>query len=210
MTHKKAVRKARTKSVVKVLIVISILAVVAAGLYMATPKATPAPPKTEISLTQTPDYNACNVIAVDDIKSTFYADLIVDISQGVRAGVNAPNDTIADSCAFSLTTKKSLNNSLSVQVYPYTAIVDGDNKEAVDASWSEVAASQPKAYFGKDVDDKSVIYKLRVIPGGKNVMFELRQPLEVAAIDEPSALDFLVGLASKADFTVIDLQATKL
>ena len=210
MPTKKAARKARMKSFVKVIIVVAIVAAVAVGLYFATPKAVPAPPKTEVSLTEAPDYNACNVIKIDTIKNTFYANLITGISQGVRAGVKAPNDTIADSCGFGLTTEKSLNNSLSVQVYPYTATVSGASKEAADASWSEVAGSKPIAYFGKDVNDQTIIYKLRVIPGGKNVMFELRQPIDAAAIDEPSALDFLVGLAAKADFSVIDLQATKL
>jgi len=99
---------------------------------------------------------------------------------------------------------------LSVQAYPYTATADGVSKEAVDASWSEIAASNPKAYFGKDIDGDTVVYKLRVIPGGKNVMFELRQPLNSAAIDEPSALDFLVGLAAKADYSVIDVPTTEL
>jgi hypothetical protein len=90
-------------------------------------------------------------------------------------------------------------------VYPYTATVNGDNHESLNASWSEVATSDPKAYFGQDLDGDTIVYKLRVIPGGKNVLFELRQPLEEAAFDEPSALDFLVGLAAKADLSVIDL-----
>jgi len=210
MTTKKAARKARIKTLTKVGVIVLIVVSAAVVLYFVTPKATPAPPKTEISLTKTPDYNACNIIKTDDIKNTFYADLITAISPGARVGVNAPNGTIGDSCGFSLTTDKSADNSLSVQAYPYTATADGVSKEAVDASWSEIAASNPKAYFGKDIDGDTVVYKLRVIPGGKNVMFELRQPLNSAAIDEPSALDFLVGLAAKADYSVIDVPTTEL
>lgn len=187
-----------------------LVTVVAVGLYELTPKATPPLPKSEVSLTQAPDYNACNVIKMNDIKTTFYSELITGISQGIRAGVKAPNDTIGDSCGFSLATAKSSNNSLSVLVYPYTSTVNGVSKETVNASWSEVASSNPKAYFGQDLDGNTVIYKLRVIPGGKNVMFELRQPFDAMAIDEPSALDFLVGLAAKADLTVIDLNEAEL
>ena len=202
-----ATQNARIKTLLKAFAVALLVSAVFAGLYFMTPKATPAPPTTKISLTQTPDFNTCNVIKADNIKATVYGDLITDISQGVRVGVNTPNDTIGDSCGFSLTTAQSSNNSLSVQVYPYTATVDGVNKEAVGDTWSEVAASNPKAYFNKSTNGDTIIYKLRVIPGGKNVMFELKQPKDAAAIDETSALDFLVDLATKADLTVIDQAA---
>lgn len=202
MTTKKTFSKS---SLIVKLAIALLVAIAAIGLYIVTPKAAPALPKSEVSLTQAPDFNACNVIKIDDIKNTFYGDLITSTSQGVRAGVNASNGTIGDSCGFSLATDKSANNSLAVQVYPYTATVNGDNHESLNASWSEVATSDPKAYFGQDLDGDTIVYKLRVIPGGKNVLFELRQPLEEAAFDEPSALDFLVGLAAKADLSVIDL-----
>jgi hypothetical protein len=202
-------KKSRIKSVFIKVVILLIVVMVAVGLYYITPKAAPAPPKTNISLTDTPDFNACKLVSTEAIKTTFFAELITGISEGVRAGVKAPNETIADSCGFGLTTAKSLNNSLSVQVYPYTAIVNGVNKESVDASWSEVATSNPKAYFGKDIIDETIIYKLRVIPGGKNVMFELRQPLMERAIDEPSALDFLVGIAAKAQYEAIDPPTTE-
>jgi len=205
MTAKRRTKKAPLKTSLAVKILIGIFILTAAvGLYFVTPKATPAPPATAINLTETPDYNTCSIITNDDIKNSFNGDLITGISTGLRAGVKAANDTIADSCGYNLTTTKSLNNSLSVQAYPYTAVVDGKNKESVNASWREVAASNPKAYFSKDMEGDTVIYKLRVIPGGKNVMFELRQPMHDIAIDEPSALDFLVGIAAKADFSVIE------
>jgi len=202
-----ATQNARIKTLLKAIVVTLLVSAVFAGLYFMVPKATPMPPKTQISLTQTPDFNTCNVIKTDDIKAVVHGDLITNSSQGVRVGVNAPNDTIADSCGFTLETAKSPNNSLSVQVYPYTATIDGVNKEAVGDAWSEVASSDPKAYFNKSTNDDTVVYKLRVIPGGKNVMFELRQPKNAAAIDEASALDFLVDLANKADLTVIDQAA---
>jgi len=204
MVSKKAANKSRRRSTIATLIIVVIAILGAIGLYMVTPKATPAPPKTEINLTETPDFNTCNIITTAIIKESFNGDFITGISQGLRAGVKAPNGTTADSCGYGLTTAKSLNNSLSVQVYPYTATVNGDDKETVGSSWSEVAASSPKAYFVKDIENDIVIYKLRVIPGGKNVLFELRQPLADAAFDEPSALDFLVGIAAKADLAVIE------
>jgi len=211
MSTKRTAKKAPVnKSFILKIVLIFVLIAAAFGLYYVTPKATPTPPKTEISLTQTPDFNACNVIKIDDIKSSFNGDLITSISDGVRVGVKAPNDTTADSCGFNITTEQSPNNSLSVQVYPYTATTDGTNKEAVSASWSQVAESDPIAYFGKDMDGDAVVYKLRIIPGGKNVMIELRQPLNAKAMDEPTALDFLVGLATKADLSVIDLGSEEL
>jgi len=204
MAAKKMTIKTRIKPFVMPVVVVILVIGVAVGLYLITPKATPALPSTDVRLTDTPDYNTCSITTTKDIKNTFYSEAVTGISPGLRAGVKAPNDTIADSCRFGLTTAKSLNNSLSVQVYPYTAIVNGDDKETVDPSWSEVAASNPKAYFGKDIEGEAIIYKLRVIPGGKNVMFELRQPMNSVAIDEPSALDFLVGIATKADLSVIE------
>ena len=190
------------KALGSVALVIVVTFAVAAGLYFITPKAAPAPPKTDISLTETPDFNACNVIKTEDITNN---DFITDISQPARVGIKAPNDTIADSCAFTLTTEKSDSNSFSVQVYPYTAVIDGQNKEAVEASWTKVATSNPQAYFGKATDGDEIVYTLRVIPGGKNVLFELRQPSSDAAIDEPGAKEFLVELAANADLSVIDL-----
>jgi len=205
MIAKRKAKKAPIKTSLVVKILVGVLIVTAAvGLYIVTPKATPAPPQTEVSLTDTPDYNTCSIITKEIIQNTFYGDLITGITLGQRAGVKAPNGTIADSCGYSLTTSKSLDNSLSVLVYPYTATVNGADKETVSATWREVAGSNPKAYFSKDIEGETVIYKLRVIPGGKNVMFELRQSMDSIAIDEPSALDFLVGIAAKADFTVIE------
>jgi hypothetical protein len=197
-------KKTRIKSIAKVIIIIGVLALVAAVLYIVTPKAAPPAPKTSVSLTETPDYNICNVVSIDDIKSSYYGSLITGISEGARAGINAPNGTIGDSCGYGFSTDESLENSLSIQAYPYTAVINGENKEEMDASWSEVAGSNPKAYFGKDIDGEMIIYKLRVIPGGKNVMFELRQPIKNVAIDEPSALEFLVGIATKAKFDVLE------
>ncbi|MDB5163098.1 MAG: hypothetical protein JWN28_706 [Candidatus Saccharibacteria bacterium] len=197
-------KKSPIKSFFARIVVLLIILATVAGLYFITPKAAPPPPVSKISLTQTPDYNACQIISTEAIKTTYFADLVTGISEGVRAGMNAPNGTIADSCGFGFTTAKSLDNNLFVEVYPYTATINGANKEMVDASWSEVATSNPKAYFGKDIDGDTIIYKLRVIPGGKNVMFEIRQPLLERAIDEPSALDFLVGLAAKAKYDVVD------
>jgi hypothetical protein len=204
MVSKKAAYRSRVRSTITTLIIVLIAIAGAIGLYMVTPKATPAPPKTEVNLTDTPDYNTCNILTTDSIKGSFNGDFITGISQGVRAGVKAPNDTVADSCGYGLTTTQSLNNSLSVQVYPYTVTINGKDKETVGSTWSEVAASSPKAYFVKDIENDIVIYKLRVIPGGKNVLFELRQPIGEAAFDEPSALDFLVGIAAKADLRVIE------
>ena len=204
MVSKKAANKSRIRSTIATLIIVLVAIAGAVGLYMVTPKAIPTPPKTNINLTETPDFNTCNIITTDSIKESFNGNLVTGISQGVRAGVKAPNDTISDSCGYGLTTEKSINNSLSIQVYPYTATVSGKDKETVGSTWSEVAASSPKAYFVKDIENDTVIYKLRVIPGGKNVLFELRQPLKEAAFDEPSALDFLVGIAAKADLTVIE------
>jgi len=204
MVSKKAASALRRRSTIAKLIIIVIAILGAIGLYIVTPKATPAPPKTAINLTETPDFNTCNIITTDIVKESFNDDFIIGISQGLRAGVQAPNGTTADSCGYGLTTAKSLNNSLSVQVYPYTATVNGEDKETVGSTWSEVAGSRPKAYFVKDIENDVVIYKLRVIPGGKNVLFELRQPLNDAAFDEPSALDFLVGIAAKADLSVIE------
>ena len=204
MVSKKALKKSRRQSTIASLIIVVVAILGAIGLYMVTPKATPAPPKTDINLTETPDFNTCNIITTDIIVNSFNGDLIGGMSPGVRAGVKAPNGTIADSCAYGISTAKSRNNSLSVQVYPYTATINGDDKETAGSSWSEVAASNPKSYFAKDIENDVVIYKLRVIPGGKNVLFELRQPLNDAAFDEPSALDFLVGIATKADLTVIE------
>jgi hypothetical protein len=204
MVSKKAANRSRRRSTIATLIIVVIAILGAIGLYMVTPKATPPPPKTDVSLTDTPDFNTCNIITTDIIKSSFNGDFITGTSQGLRAGVKAPNGTTADSCGYGLTTAKALNNSLSVQVYPYTAAMNGDDKETVGSTWSEVAASNPKAYFVKDIDNDTVIYKLRVIPGGKNVLFELRQPIGDAAFHEPSALDFLVGIAAKADLSVIE------
>ena len=204
MVSKKAANRSRRRSTVATLIIVVIAILGAIGLYMVTPKATPAPPKTDVSLTETPDFNTCNIITTESIKGSFNGEFITGISQGLRAGMKAPNGTTADSCGYGLTTAKSLNNSLSVQVYPYTATVNGEDKETVGSTWSEVAASNPHSYFVKDIENDVVIYKLRAIPGGKNVLFELRQPLGDAAFDEPSALDFLVGIAAKADFSVIE------
>ena len=204
MVTKKAASKSRIRSTIATLIIVLVAIAGAVGLYMVTPKATPAPPKTDVSLTDTPDFNTCNIITTDIIEQSFNGEFITGISQGVRAGIKAPNDTVADSCGYGLTTSKSTSNSLSVQVYPYTATVSGKDKETVGSTWSEVASSSPKAYFVKDIENDTVIYKLRVIPGGKNVLFELRQPLKEAAFDEPSALDFLVGIAAKADLLVIE------
>ncbi len=197
-------KKSRAKSFLVKFLIAAVIVALAVGLYFITPKATPPPPKTEVSLTDTPDFNTCKLITTNDIKNTYHGKLVTGISEGTRAGTKAPNGTIADSCGYGLTTEKSLTNSFSVLAYPYTAMINGDNKEDVDASWSEVADSNPKAYFGKDIEGDAVVYKLRVIPGGKNVMFELRQPLKEVAYDEPSALEFLVGIATKADFEVLE------
>jgi hypothetical protein len=197
-------KKTRSKKIIKTVSILTVLALACIGLYLVTPKATPAPPPSQVSLTETPDYNACNIIKSSDIKSTFNGSAITSLSQSARAGIKAPNDTTGDSCGYSLTTAKSLDNSLSIEVYDYIPVINGNNKETNDSSWSEVASSNPQAYFGKDIADETVIYKLRVIPGGKNVMFVLRQPLADRTFDEPQALDFLVGLATKADYSVID------
>jgi hypothetical protein len=197
-------KKSRLKRFLIVVLVGVIAGALAVTLYILTPKAAPAPPKSEVSLTLTPDFNACKVISADAIKNTSHADLLTGISDGLRAGMHAPNGTIADTCGYTLVTKKAKNNTLAVEVYQYTATVNGDDKETADASWAQVANSNPTAYFGKDLDGDSIVYKLRVIPGGKNVMFELRQPSNAVTIDEPSALDFLTGIAAKANFEVIN------
>ncbi len=173
-------------------------------LYILTPKAIPPVAQGPVSLTKTPQYNACQVITVADIQNTFYGNLVTEVKPGIRIGTNAPNGTIADGCGFGLRTAKSVNNTLAVEVYPYTVTTDGSDKETADNSWAEVASSNPKAYFAKATEGDTTIYKLRVIPGGKNVMFELRQPTNAIAIDQPSALDFLVGIATKANFNVIN------
>lgn len=195
----------------KFLIIIGVLVAavaIAVVLYMLTPKASPAPPKTDVSLTVTPYFNSCKVISTDSIKNTTHGALLTGVSDGLRTGTHAPNGTIADSCGYTLTTKKSKDNTLSVDVYPYTATVNGDDKETVDASWSQVSNSNLPAYFGSTIDGNSVIYSLRVIPGGKNIMFALRQPVNAATFDQSDALDFLTGIAAKADFSVVNVAAT--
>ena len=174
------------------------------ALYSVTPKATPPAPTGQVSLTQTPDYNACNIIAAGNIQKSFNGELITSIGDSARAGVKAANGTTADSCGYQLTTAQSTENSLSVQVSEYLPITNGDNKEANTSTWSEVSGSNPKAYFHKDVEGETIIYSLRVIPGGKNVVFELKQPLSNRALDEPVALDFLVGLAAKANYKAVE------
>ena len=186
-------------SIVVALIIVGII------LYAITPKAAKVtPPKSEVSLTQTPDFNACKVIGAPALQHTS----ITNVSAGIRVGMNASNGTVADACGYTFTTSKSANNGLLVEVYPYTVTTNGKDNETVDASWSQVAGSNPVAYFGKDFTSDTMIYKLRVIPGPKNVLFELHQPTNSVAIDEPDALDYLVGIAAKADYSVINPQAS--
>jgi hypothetical protein len=203
---------ARKKSRLKVVLIGTSVFVAAMAaviiLYILTPKAIPPVTQGSVSLTKTPQYNACQVISIADIQNTFYGNLVTEIKPGIRIGTNAPNGTIADGCGFGLRTAKSVNNTLAVEVYPYTATVDGNDKETADNTWAEVASSNPKAYFAKATEGDTTIYKLRVIPGGKNVMFELRQPTNAIAIDQPSALDFLVGIATKANFSVINASSS--
>ncbi|MFZ1301513.1 MAG: hypothetical protein WAQ27_02960 [Candidatus Microsaccharimonas sp.] len=193
------------KNIIIIVVTVVVLIGIGIGVYLLIPKQA-APAQQQVTLEQTPNYSACTIISIDDIKATEYANLVTNVQAGVREGSNAPNGTIADGCEFTLTTAKSSDNSLTVKAYDYTATVDGQDKESVDDSWSEVGSSNPKAYFGRAIENGTTVYKLRVIPGGKNVLFELRQPTEAIAIDEPSALDFLVGLAVKADFSVLETE----
>jgi hypothetical protein len=201
MIKKKSNKKTKILFVMAAIVLLDIAAI---GLYFITPKAVPSIAPSTISLTETPDYNICNLIQRNDIESAMFSEKIVTLGQPVRSGIQSPNGTIADSCAFRVATEESNENSLYIYAYSYLAIENGENKEEVDASWSQVAGSNPVAYFGTELKDNTVFYKLRVLPGGKNVVYELRQPKGESSFNEDDALNFLVSIATKATYSVLE------
>ena len=167
----------------------------------------PSPAKSaEIQLIDTPEYNACEVTTVDVVKSA--GDNLTAVEPGFRFGDYAPNDTIADGCSYTISTAKTSNVFLSIQVYDYTETTNSEDIEVVDDTWQEVTGSNPIAYFKQSTQNDTTIFSLRVIPGGKNVVFELRQPTSDAIFDEKTALKFLTNVSSKADFNVIDVESS--
>jgi hypothetical protein len=201
MVKKKLNKKTK---ILFVMATIVLLAIAVIGLYFITPKAVTSITPSPISLTKTPDYNICNLVQRNDIESAMFSEKIVTLGQPVRSGIQAPNGTIADSCGFRVATEESNENTLYIYAYPYLAIENGENKEAIDASWSQVAGSNPVAYFGTELKDNNVLYKLRVLPGGKNVVYELRQPKGELSFNEDDALNFLVSIAAKATYSVLE------
>ncbi len=201
-------KRHKKKIGILVIIIAAAAFVVAAAVFYAFMQQAQKPATltaSEISLDQTPEYGACQLVTSNTIKETFYGDRITQLIEGVRVGQTAINDTIAEGCAYSFSTAKSNSNTLTASIYPYTVTSDGVDKETVALGWQEVSASRPMSYFGtgKENNGDTTVYMLRVIPGNQNVLFALRQPTNAATYDAPDALEFLVGIASKANLDVV-------
>ena len=193
-------------------VLLSIALVLASGLIAIriaslTQPALPSPAqRADVQLIDTPEYNASEVVTVDAVKSAGEAKKVTSVEAGYRFGDHAPNETIADGCSYQLSTAETSNVYFSTQVYDYTATTNGKDTEAVDDSWQEVSGSNPIAYYKESIQNDEKVFTLRVIPGGKNIIFELRQPKDDTTFDEKSAVQFLVNISKKADFGVADIE----
>lgn len=200
------IMKKRTIIAIVALVVLVALIGCLTTWYIFVQSNKPQPVTTSpVSLDQTPEYGACEIITSDMMRNSANGDRITSIVEGVRIGQTAPNETTAEGCSFAFASDKSNQNTLTVSVYPYTATTDGSVSEIAGSTWSEVMNSSPMAYFGRGTidDGKTTVYTLRELPGSKNVLYTLKQPTDKLTYNEADALDFLVGIATKANTDVV-------
>lgn len=146
-------------------------------------------------------FGACSIISESVIKDTFGGEEITSVSKPTQRNEKASNETTADVCEYTFSTKYSADNHFTVSVYPYAA----DESDAVSGEWSEVGGSTPVAYFNAATNEaeKRSNYSYRILPGSTNVVMTLSQPLSAQTYNQDQAFDFVGGIAAKANLAAI-------
>lgn len=190
-----------------------ILLVAAAGatawlFWGQSPKEVANAPR-EVSLEETPEYGACQLVTKAVIKEAPEAGRITVLEEGERIGQTAMNGTSAESCQYTFTTPVASGNSLTTSIYPYTTGSEGESNEIYGAQWAEVFGSKSVAYFasGEEKDGKTTVYHYRLVPGSQNVLFSLRQPADAITFDKAEALRMLMYVADNSNSNIVQNNA---
>lgn len=163
-----------------------------------------------VAVTQTPEYKSCEVFTADSLR-TILGEKVSAIANGERSGVIAPNYEIADACDYTFTTNSSKENTLSIQVYQYSASTDQSKIEQYDGTWRninvvadpEYTKGAPAYYKSIDVDGKK-IFQLYVLTGAKNLRFAITQPLSSQYFSDKEAIALLIQFANEANYDSVN------
>lgn len=163
-------------------------------------------PGDALSLSDTPQYETCKLVAVDAIKNALGTS-VTNVTAGERSGVIAINYESSEECSYSFATNSSDNNTFIAQTYAYTANVDRASTEQMDTSWRNVSKLSHPTYtlsypaYLKIDNDETKTSILRVITGAKNFLFTIEQPSEGALSDEDTEAA-LIKIAVAAQYGV--------
>lgn len=152
-----------------------------------------------VATESTPDYGTCTLVSTQKIREAAGGDRITGIQEGVRTATNGLTGAAGEGCVFAFASDKATNNTLTVAAYPYAATNEDFDKEIASARWSEVAGSNPIAYFGRATidSDKTTLYLYRIPIGGSTILLTLRQNTDTLTYPENDAYDFLGTLGAK-------------
>ena len=196
-------------SILAALILLITAGGVAAWLSWGQPPKQVADTPGEVSIEETPQYGACQLITSTVIKDAPEASRITSLEEGKRIGHTAMNGTVAESCEYTFTTQVSAENSLTTSISPYTPATEGEDNEVYGAQWAEVFDAKSVAYFasGEEKDGKITVYHYRLVPGSQNVLFSLRQPADATTYDKAEALRFLMYVADNSNSKIVQNNA---
>lgn len=168
-------------------------------------------PGDAVALSETPEYKACEVLAVATIKPALelgLGDTVESLADGERSGVVAQNYEIADECNYTFATATSGDNTLNVQSYLYTADPEHTSANVFDTSWRNISkvsvpsyTLQYPAYFRIDQAEGRQSFMLQIVVNAKHYRFAIEQATG-GAFDEDKALAALIALALKANYSL--------
>jgi hypothetical protein len=205
---KKAIIISIVSVVVVALGVFGVLFFIKGGFDSDNQVITPPKPGDSVSLDQTPTYKSCELFSMAAIQEGLGSGA-QSIKPGERSGVVALNYEVADRCSFSFATSASEDNTLDVMTYLYSTDVSHSQAEIYDDSWRNISKTAVPAYtlsypayFKKITSGDTTAFVLQVIGGAKNYRLAIEQPSGNLTLNETTALNALISLANKANYSV--------